>query len=206
MMVGYYSDSAGFNHGFSYDGTNFSPSIDYGGAQNTYLYGVNNAGTMVGLYIDTANVRHAFTFDGTNFSSPINYDSVSTAFRAINDNGTICGDTLTQGFTYNGVFSPLFKFGSVITAPYGINNFDQLVGLYFTTKPSGFFTSDRVNFEPIEPSPGAGTYAAGINDAGIIVGYYGVHGYMTAVPLPKTLILLGSGLLGLGGWRRLRKG
>ncbi len=34
---------------------------------------------------------------------------------------------------------------------------------------------------------------------------YSLSGTFTAVPLPSTLLLLGSGLLGLAGWRRLRK-
>lgn len=38
-------------------------------------------------------------------------------------------------------------------------------------------------------------------------GYIGYEAIMTSpVPLPPTMLLLGSGLLGLGAWRRFRKG
>jgi hypothetical protein len=33
----------------------------------------------------------------------------------------------------------------------------------------------------------------------------GLSATITTVPVPSTLLLLGSGLLGLGGWRRFRK-
>lgn len=46
--------------------------------------------------------------------------------------------------------------------------------------------------------------ALGINDYGQVVGY--IYGGQAAVPIPSTLLLMGSGLLGIGGWRRFRKG
>lgn len=53
-------------------------------------------------------------------------------------------------------------------------------------------------------------YAVGLNDSSWIVGLDSQnHAYLLApnpVPLPGTLVLLGSGLAGLAGWRRLRQG
>lgn len=38
------------------------------------------------------------------------------------------------------------------------------------------------------------------------IGYFGPNFSTSAVPVPPTMYLLGSGLLGLAGWRRFRKG
>jgi hypothetical protein len=45
-----------------------------------------------------------------------------------------------------------------------------------------------------------------INNLGQIVGISDANPFqLPAVPLPPTVLLVGSGLLGLAGWRRIRK-
>ncbi len=108
-VVGYYSDSNGFDHGFVYNpnatGSLFSNSgealypVDctYGPqntvALNTQLAGVNNKGIAVGTYQDTANNSYAFTYDinsGGGSCQPLSNCSQCVAM-GINDAGWIVG-------------------------------------------------------------------------------------------------------------------
>ena len=67
-------------------------------------------------------------------------------------------------------------------------------------------------FQPIdEPAGVASTTVNGINDLGQIVGFYvdaadHTVGFVgTPTPLPASVLFLGSGVLGLAGWRSFRK-
>ena len=62
----------------------------------------------------------------------------------------------------------------------------------------GFLKTDA-GFIPIDPRANS-SFAYGINTAGQIVGFY-----FTPSPVPGTVLLLGSGLLGLMSWRRFNK-
>jgi hypothetical protein len=53
---------------------------------------------------------------------------------------------------------------------------------------------------------GGSSYGYIENDGEHDVGYLFLTGALTSVPLPPSMLLLGSGLLGLAGWRRFRKG
>jgi len=96
---------------------------------------------------------------------------------------------------------------------YGINNAGHVAGIYVDGTGVHSFVYDGVDFSPILYPGGTDySYAFGINDWGQVVGVYldgtGFHGFVaTPVPLPGSLLFLGTGLLGLGavGWRRRRR-
>ena len=104
------------------------------------------------------------------------------------------------------------------TVPYGINDSGQISGMYRVTGPYGHgFLKDGATWISFDYPGALETVASGINDSGQIVGYYydgpTIHGFFVEppyplpppVPLPSSLLLVCSGLMGLAGWRRLRK-
>jgi uncharacterized membrane protein len=94
-----------------------------------------------------------------------------------------------------------------------INNAGQIVGHFGDALGTHGFLDIDGNFTTLD-APGGGSFtdAIGINDAGEIVGDFGVvgtgphHGFVarptSAVPEPSGLAILGVGLIGIGILRR----
>ena len=100
LVVGYYVDSNGVDHGFVYDGTNFT-TIDPPGSTDTLLFGINNAGIITGRFFDAAGVRHGFLDDNGVFTIIVFTGAVGTGVTAINDNGDLAGYYLdSNGFLH----------------------------------------------------------------------------------------------------------
>lgn len=102
QVVGSYSSEAGV-HGYlrNPDGT-FTFPIDYPGALDTVLLGINDKGWMVGYYIDTESTTHGLFLrlptDFVAFDFP---RSTYTVLSGINNQGVICGSyVLHFGVTY----------------------------------------------------------------------------------------------------------
>jgi hypothetical protein len=63
--------------------------------------------------------------------------------------------------------------GSTQTSVNGVNNLDQVVGWYFDTKGNGHgFLLSNGKYSTINYGQGNFTVADGINDSGVIVGFY----------------------------------
>jgi hypothetical protein len=113
-------------------------------------------------------------------------------------------DPLTSWFRFHDI-TPLTLAGSetyYIQAVTGSENYT-----YFTT---GFTVDPSINFIQDAWVLGAGgALAFPDSTAGITQAdggaYFGPNFDSTPVPVPPTLLLLASGLLGLGGWRKFRK-
>jgi hypothetical protein len=158
-VVGNYHDSTG-DHGFVLNrGVYTSIDVPFSGASDTIAFGIN--------------LRGAF---GINLRGEIvgRYDETS--------GGTVTGFVLKQGR-----FTPLVvPFPSVnTTIPRGINDNDQIVGLYFDSTGSHGFIFERGKFSSLDvPFWGAhDTAALGINNRGEVVGGYTgsdglIHGFI----------------------------
>ncbi|MFZ5447513.1 MAG: PEP-CTERM sorting domain-containing protein [Thermodesulfobacteriota bacterium] len=217
LIVGVYFDGLFVAHGFMKNGINYT-ILNFPGSITTSAYGINNSGVIVGEY-ELSNMHGFMTTDGVNFN-PLDYPG-STSSRAfgINNTGKIVGEYrdaggIFHGYLYDGGnFTPInFPLASN-THAYGINDKGQVVGSYENLSGEHGFIKDGNNYTTIDFPSTAITRAYGINYDGEVVGSYFItrndsaSGFFAApVPLPNTLLLFGSGLLGLAGWRRFRKG
>jgi len=150
LFAGYFTDITGHNAGFYYDG-NDTLLIQFPGAVNTWVYGLNNLGDFVGAYNTTGNSgdNQGFLYSHIDSSytdvtsSWLNSSSISNRkATGINDNGTIVGDYTTNQpghyiFTItNGVQQSGIRYNNSTTLPYDptygndINNHDMIPGFY----------------------------------------------------------------------------
>jgi len=96
VFAGYYSVGSAV-HGFVFDGVD-TAFINYPGAQQTYVHGINNWGDLVGAYNNTGSItdNEGFKFDGifgtyTDITSGWIGSQDITIARDINDNGCVVG-------------------------------------------------------------------------------------------------------------------
>ncbi|MDA8249871.1 MAG: Hint domain-containing protein [Rhodospirillales bacterium] len=196
-VVGGYVDGAGHEYGFATTASGFV-TISVPGAVSTVANGVNDLGQVVGTFVDGSGAEHGFLDSNGTISTVDVPGAVGTAAMAINDSGQIVGSYLSPrpASDPNAVGPAVNAFedssGSFITLetgrndgikgivqpfPTGINDSGEVVG---TTQhaPAGLSEGWAYvggAFETL-PSP-AGSYgfgATGINDAGQIVGWYGM--------------------------------
>jgi len=97
LVTGFYEDSSSDYHGFVWQNGTFQ-KVDYPGAVDTFLYGVNNLGVAIGSYGDGfSGPEHAVTYSvqsGTWTALPdIPNQSLNFGY-GINDAGVAVGDTL----------------------------------------------------------------------------------------------------------------
>jgi probable HAF family extracellular repeat protein len=169
-------------------------------------YGINNAGQIVGTYNNSGFVYSNGTYTTLNVPG-----SDATSATGINDSGQIVGTSIVagpknHGFLYDGGTFTTFSNPSAPddTLALGINNLDQIVGLYGS---NGFLLSDGT-YTTIAFPGSTNSIAFGINDAGQIVGASLLGGTAPSVPGPVAgaglpgLIFASGGLLGWWRWRK----
>jgi hypothetical protein len=205
QIVGFYethNQGASHLHGFLTDGVTYV-SFDWPGMNNTYGIGINDSGQIVGNIYSGA--QFGFIKNGTSYTSIYYPGSNNTYAYGINNSGQIVGSYL--GFGHS---TPEGAWGADLHGYLKVG--DDIITLDYpgAMAYTGFYR----------------TTAYDINDLGEIVGSYadsnGYHGFIATfvttpsppsppiqpgppVPLPSAMLLFGSGLLGLVGWRRLKK-
>jgi uncharacterized membrane protein len=146
-----------------------------------------SAGVLLGLLSMSAlpQTSTAVVYDYATIAFP---HALSTSANGINNNNVIVGSYLDSassqhGFTYQGGKYTTVDFpGAGATAVLGINDNGDLVGVYQVPGPlnfHGFLRRDGQFHRINAPAATYSTVAAGINNAGTIVGTYDdTHGFI----------------------------
>jgi hypothetical protein len=183
-ICGFYNDSAGTTHGwFLADGT--YSSFDLSGALNTEIFGINDAGDFVGNYNASGTSYVAFVdIGGTITTIDFGFPTTSASATAISSTGMVTGtyhvlgDLQTYGFIRaadgtlkTGIQEPFAE--SPGTFCLGINSHGWVVGNYWTEfNGYAFLLIPPRQFISYSIQNADSTYFTGINDDGLITGYY----------------------------------
>jgi uncharacterized membrane protein len=115
--------------------------VDYPGAVQTYVYGIDTAGDVVGAYVDTNNNVHGFLLSSGIFTVLDVPGATGTAATGINDMGQIVGSTNTDSFLYDVATQTFTQFSSSFanstTTAYAINNAGTIVGVIAVNHTNG---------------------------------------------------------------------
>ena len=185
----------------------FSRPILFPGATVTNAAGINSSGLVCGSFEvnvpempqnkeragfpdrpENIIVTHGFFFDGSTYTQFDLPGSDNTYLTGVNDAGDFCGySSTTTGFhigfvSIGGVITTFSGPGGVTISPLAINNLGQIVGYYNPPDSAhGFFReADGTLTNPVDYPNAKYTTLSGINDAGLIIGWYTNVGNVTS--------------------------
>jgi probable HAF family extracellular repeat protein len=175
-MVGWYANSSsGPYHAFLLSGGNFT-FFDYPGSVSTLATSINDSGLIAGFDGDVND--NGFLYDGITFTTIQAGNRTRNFIYGINNSGTVVGGAGTPSTTRalelsNGKFKGLNFPGSYVYA-YGtaVNNLGEVVGYTTDGFSADAYLYKNGQIRNIDFSGATQTEAWGVNDNGIIVGYY----------------------------------
>jgi len=184
---GFYVDNGGTTHGF-YDLGGVFTTVDFPGSAFNQLLGQNDMGQAAGYYsLSQNNSTPDFPYVYDEFGGVFEVITIQSAVggaqaTGVNNSQQICGffvdsQGVNHGFVLNfGLFLTLDVPGSTFTQALGLNNNGQVVGDYMDQggNTHGFVWTKAGGFQTIDNPNGIGTTVVnGINDKGVLVGFYG---------------------------------
>lgn len=181
-----------------YTQLDYSPTPD---PVNTYAFGINNAGQIVGYYWDqtlTGGDDVGFLYHSGTWTSLDRGGQVATDLYGINASGSIAGsDEADDSFlTFYGLRTnsntTLISDNAVCPqANQGCGNYSEFYGINNDGLIVGTATLGSPNLQGLIYQPGGGyrtfmvngadTFAHGVNDSGVVVGFYldtSYHGFV----------------------------
>jgi hypothetical protein len=205
-VVGTYFIGLGSGYGFRYDGTSFQKwncPLGY----STWACGVSGSRIVGTVNYDSPHAW-GFLYDGatyTPFSYPgswrteaygISGNSIAGCYYDSSTTGSGQHGFLLQGSTYISLDAPLGTGGTVAL---GVSD-GLVVGYYRTGSPTCFaYVFDGAGYTTLEMPSGTTFSTANGIDGMTVVGSYtdgsGTHGFITLVPEPAAITLLGLGAL-----------
>lgn len=184
--VGFYITTSGETRGFQF-GSGQYISSGFPGTPFNQLLGQNDHGESVGYYstlADGTGPDHAYAYveGGQVFSLYTIPGSVQAQATGLNNAGDICGFTIDSKNHTHGWFLVLGQYlqldfpNSSATAALGINNVGQIVGSYNDASGNGHgfvYEIATKKWQEINDPDGVNTVVNGINDKGVLVGFFG---------------------------------
>jgi len=139
LAVGFYNDSHGNSHGYTYDiaTKTFSADINDPLGVSTVTAAINNSDEIAGFFTDSGGVIHGFIDNGGIFTTVDPPGATETELLGLNDNGLADGFSdiggVMHGILYNSLtktFTLLDPSGSNGTTLNGINDAGDVVGFF----------------------------------------------------------------------------
>lgn len=151
------------------------------------LLGINDDGEAVGFYTDANGANHGYTYSirSHRFHTVNVSGATSVTAAGVNGDGDIAGfftgsNGAQDGFLLSegGRQTVLAYPGATMTQALGVNDHDEVVGVYQTgtgngAQTHGFTWTRSGSFQTVDDPKGVGaTTVNGVNDQGDLVGFY----------------------------------
>ena len=142
IAVGFYVDTAGATHGYTYnvESRSFSANIDDpNGVGTTTAAAINNLDQIVGFYVDGNNVTHGFFESNGVFKTIDVANAKATSLLGLNNFGEAVGFDMDQAGNMHGVICNVYTGeteevddpkGIGKTTFNGLNDLGRIVGFY----------------------------------------------------------------------------
>jgi hypothetical protein len=163
------------------------PTSDPASPVTDQLLGVNDNDIAVGFWVDGQANNHGYEYNINTgrYSSVVDPQDTGASLQAtaINDRGDIAGNIGSDGYllTRGGQFITLSAPGASSTMALGVNNYDEVVGVYVPSSDAnaleGYTWTPQHGFTTVNDPKGVNdgnltTTINGVNDFGQIVGFY----------------------------------